>query len=1805
MTTETTSNLGQFMSSNQQLSSSSSSQSSSSSLLLKLINETYISLPIASCLDVDLLKLHNQSLPTNPQEAYTSGRHKRLDACLINWNEARLYRGSISSSQGELYLMSRNLSDFSGLNATNDNLIERTKLIYLTFSSALSVVGVLTNLLIVLVILINSKQKFCNHFLSRTSNTCHDYILLSQLALTGLLIAGYVLLDDFRLLQRHSNASIDQIDQRHEFISHLSLATLANHCPPSNLRITNRTPMYCGDQNNINPYSKSTSMWCSPSWSWWSSSPLSAMFLPPMPLDLLPLHQHDNHHALRSPQVDSENTNGSSSASENNSHLMKTDEWVLMLKFKTRKKQTTANNVSENPQAAYYVKSDSYGPQQDNVEQVANSVDESSRLYDLSRVLKSIKLVRLSAGSDDCRLAAECKQPNEETRISSLVMNLMGVIHIWTVAALAYDRHCAIAHPLEYLRTISPTKSRLFILILWALSITLTILLPLKLSHTPSGVCPDAEQRHEHSSSRELAVIFSELSTKLYSSESQQTPTTTTQFWSMIINISLSMISFVSMVMTPLIVISVCNIRIYGIVKIHERRLSHASSSSQGGGGGQGGASSGCHYINGQRSVYANHHHRRGLLDDTKSDIVSIGSSIYDKIVRASAQISLLRSISRHDLSSLGGASADANNNHNHEQNSADKHTEYCRLISTNDKCDCLLPNRQQQQQQPQHVISRSPAKRMAMSRQDSYNLMRLASQKRQSNGELVNVNQCGDLLATAGDSDTNCKQVAAAAAATAESRARAHLALKRKTSDNRTHHSFGHNQHHFHHHTTFRKDSFASQLDYSYASPFDLTNDTCMCCNNNNKLNNTGTANNHQLVTTTSNKNPNATTTKILSPDSDGIMHQLKMAGLSFAGIAINDNHLSSQLLQQNSRHRHLSRSSSCSLGNISRQTYASSLINNNQRFRQSPCQQTPSFMVPTSISRCSMDTCASSSASQHVANRTNHPARMQADNASRCCQWNNPDSYLINQSEHSDILDGHNNSQANHPTSHSRLPLSLGTKSLAFNAVIWIVLLILISIVAQYLLAMLVAATSSGLSATGEHQRLDGYKRSLSILLATITNDQQSYSSQPTSVDWLDMSLTWTTCLCRLLFLLMLPLNGWLYGIRSRSLKTTVKMVLKRYISRRQATIEIDQRQKSSMLSKSRDSSFLNQPYYCTNTTISDTQQVEQNDRRYLRRCSSFGGSRREISSLINATMVAIAHEEPDLKDNPNSNSLGGAKSQLADQKSSHPLRTHNNSIRFVIQTDLQNRAENKDQSDQTADNYSPLSPSLHGSHRSLLSESIKSSQSAAFLLLDKKQLFEETIEGQPTKPSGVLKHNNTASNGNKSNRRLSNTFWDRTSSLDCYDEQQATIKRTQNVGDLKVCRDDEYFTGSDGFRTLPSIINDQNTLALKKGEQQADESGKYACQVLRKSSSEIRFMLTTGDNVDPRPLDLNSSRNSSQEKEEPDSPLDLNNASKQELTSTDPSTLPTTSGQINTPGQPALLSSWCKHIKEKLGRYLPGVKIPPSSQIMTNQMGAKQQSVPNSPGSCTSTSLILANETQRMSIDSDELVMAETSNGGRFLFRKFSDTSTGSTSSNQHADSRSGSPNKLARRSSLDSHRGPTWRPTSATNCNDLLAPKTKMRNSMTATDVTTGTGCRCCKHKSDQHLNSASFVNNNYCQNSHHRSPTTTNNSPVGGGLSSTSGASLKPPSFLKLIFDPDTLYMSTLALSPIRECSSNHSYASSQSSLTNQVTLPGQPQQQQQSPPNQQQPLFDCTHMLDEKSNPPPKPSIIIYDSNKG
>lgn len=46
--------------------------------------------------------------------------------------------------------------------------------------------------------------------------------------------------------------------------------------------------------------------------------------------------------------------------------------------------------------------------------------------------------------------------------------------------------------------------------------------------------------------------------------------------------------------------------------------------------------------------------------------------------------------------------------------------------------------------------------------------------------------------------------------------------------------------------------------------------------------------------------------------------------------------------------------------------------------------------------------------------------------------------------------------------------------------------------------------------------------------------------------------------------------------------------------------------------------------------------------------------------------------------------------------------------------------------------------------------------------------------------------------------------------------------------------------------------------------------------------------------------------------------------------------------------------------------------------------------------------------------------------------------------------------------------------------------------------------------------------------------------------------------LKPPNFLNLIYDPNNhaTYSGPSALSPIKECSSNLSYASSQSSLNN-------------------------------------------------
>lgn len=1739
------------------------------SLLLKLFNQTYLSLPIINCTSA---------------RCQTRGRHV-FDVCLVDWDLAKLFRGSIADNeqQTELYLLSdlhlnsssqRQTMDIitrSLYNTTSqqqyltntktsdyDNLSDNTqaaRLTYLSISSLSSIAGMLTNLLIVLIILINTKQRFCSHFLGRTNNSSHHYVLLSQLTLTGLLLAGYILVDNVHIYNRPT-IELDANVQ----------TTKVYYCepPPASLSCASYPDSQLIDISRSD-FVRSPKI----------TLPLSA-FLPPTPFE--------SNSLMLAPETNQQMANCASSK------LFKSNEWLLMFKTKDKLSSAPTDYGHENS-SHWYLRIDSQHDEDENF---------GLKLLDLSETMESIQLIKrsdrlnqttttdkksLDAGSID-------GTSSDKLNMINLLMNFIGSIHIWTVAALAYDRYCAIAHPLQYLRSISTNKTRAFLIILWILSIILNLVLPIGfdrlyfadnyyissqriLSNQNSEIFNSCEpifipsanstrppiyDQHQDGftinmlhmlsedfnlfatnfSAPKLAIAFSDLSAKLYSSiRRQQTPSglledSQSKTLSITLNIVLSLFSFNLVVLIPLVIITICNIRIYGIVKVHERRLSASSGSNNGANG------TSSFHINGQR-------YKRDLMDD-RSDTNSLASSILGKLVRASVQVGLFRTISRQDdVSNVSSPCTDQ--------------LEGCQLMDIGDKV--MLPkNNMNQESTSSNIINRS--KRL-VARQDSYHLMDKFS--------TANTNETPE----SHDHQTNSVSQQQCLASKSM-KVHHHLKIKRKMSDHRERH-----------HLTFapvRKCSLASQPDVDHHHHYFACRDNSETCS--------GCINYNSFMDTYSQLNNKSY--KAQESD-DGIMHQLKMAGLSFAGIAINDiNNVTSA--PNNLVHQHqrlLNRSSSCSLGNLS------SMINKQPRATgASLCHQ-----FGPSISRCSMDTTSSvphGPKRSHVSSNLNisnpkHQQQQQQVHDFNC----QTDKYYQGR-----LIETESDNQygSMHHISHqTRLPFSLGTKSASFNVVIWLILTMLIFTLPQYLLIIIeqvLRFSSSDHDGPTRQQQLVAYKRLLDHLLqetdVKLDTDREILISSANSTSFftqssrlIQLSSIWLSCICRLLFLSMLPLNGWLYGIRSRSLKTTVKMVLRRYISRRQASIEIDQRQKSTSSLKSRDLSFLSLPFCHQQATNSVTNESQnRNFYRTVRRCSSFNG-RQEASFACNQQQPLhdvsnrCSRQLVSLNDTNN-----GSECDKQAAQNSQRAKLNRNSIRFTI-GDCNGEKEANSQQLNNSTNQDKVSQnnslgSLADSNKSLISASIQSSQSAAYLLLDQKfmdtgqlsQSMSEPISsgGSQSKCSklvGVLKKNHLESssgfssgefNGGEdinSKRKSSNTFSGRTSSLDCYDEMAGLKDEPLNES----CSNKHQKPMSSSVKHATSCTDTYDQCYTVNDE--SAQSNQMSSAQLRKSSNEIKFLLTS-DQDESCILDIGKQQQIKQTIDQT-APVNVVVTSNQQG-----GTFGNVSRKLHPDNRQQQLSSfnlfdWYKQIKQTLARYVLDASASASSYRCNNNQ-TTNSSLPESPGSCaTTTSSIVANEIGRKSIDSTYCNYDEIHFNNKQLFRKYSNISCESNESQPNSCRMSLLRNSLDSHSGFDVLKGQSGDGDSNSNTNNTSElTKKRIRNSLTTGNVGIIGGsprCKRCKFKSDQYL----CANNYNCQQA-------LDGSSGCNASNQSGGANLKPPNFLKLVFGQDNLYSSSLALSPIKECSSNHSYASSQSSLSNnqvvQFQLLHQCQQQQQT-----------------------------------
>jgi len=2096
-------------------------------------------------------------------------------------------------------------SDYGTSQAGSEFNFQLAKFTYLSSSALLSFVGIVANLLILGIIFINTKVRYQHHFscwyccwwrllassggrhrggsctsigASRSGGaslsasnaaggngncvTSHHYLSLFQLTLTGLLVASYIFID---------SVNIYQVDRRAKIINDYEQSLPVVHKGTSNVIKGRRLLMRELDKNllsfeqsfhgggapqvqssHLEQFLQQTAL----------HSPLS-MFLPPTPFqshsDAFPTHlaAHSQPETTLSPHA-------SNSLNTKLAHKLAQTSRLDLDHEKLQRLSSTRLVLLLNMSTTANERPTESGRIVLQVEQLDSG--KGLQQSDLSSRVHSFRVLKLNDHCDSDELTAESpagfqasskeeQPPRRSGRTSSLsagmVFNLLATVHLWMVAALAYDRYCAIAHPLEYLRAINTSRAKTFMLFLWSFALLLNVVLPLLLNnyHNQTSasteplsslrlmaklepeeqefpVCLSAPQSRLLAECDQLqldlpgrvGVLMSELLAEsetshekcqadrlLDSLSSLGQPGRGAQSSSTLITVHgetlLSLSNFMLTIVVPLLIISICNLSIYGIVKIHERRLSASSSS------------------NGNGSIHsrplADQQHRQSACFMDKSDTSSIGSSIIGRLVRASAQVGLMsaafgtkQTSQAADLMGLeSGATTDA-----------------C-YFSTTSCCGSAEPHQQAQTQtgaassnccstEGSDLISFSPNKnyffedrtlhrersgslRLQPSRRDStvsqWNGGCLGGAHRTCQRRMQN-NLCSTRAAHQQQEGATIQITSQEKGATttgqevASNGGRAirqaqHNRLRQKLSDRCQWQSAADS----------RRSSFAFS-DCCQPASNCCQPTSCNCCHQSSfaagcqcradcfgrgQQHNNNWTNNQQQQHLSSKRRDSR----------DGIMHQLKMAGLSFAGIAISDiNQFPTDYTGNHSHRASLNRSSSCSLWNLA----SSQPLGSNglplcscqcERSRRASCTHhcgcSSSSQPPAShqhlhqsnhSSLVSVNKCTNNAAQMSFMHNHESPAR----DCSSFVSAHAPRRSYVSMSNHAThgnasaetkyctkVIDpetehqlglssmsfvscavSHSHHQASGSTRSQHF--SMGTKSGIFNTVVWMALALFLLTIPCYLVpivwqivisknspALTNGATDITLRQTSHRRllqffqyllsartsgQLDTGQPTLRALLAASHADQsladQSQADQRTSASkdsttyWLELCFLWLSCACRVFFLTMISLHAWLYGIRSRSLKATLKTVLRRYVSKKQASIEINQRRKSNSSLRSRDSSlycFPNynnanslhsvQPCCCCHTGRHSSQcsriqghltraqggQSHDSSGRAFRRCASFNlspassnsnrlnGARKDpLGTVLSVpTGVSVAGQ---LSASPNDHELETGQQTGARNSDYCPTKgSHCNSIRFVIGDhsgqkfpgDSQEAALQQDpvqpagQMDNlpapqkqtisatpkssvvccnnaagvgnsvsaASSRYSSLNSSLNSSladsSRSLLTASIQSSHSAAYMLLAEQSLQLRQPPDEPRPLCGVLKRpashqlepvsdraaptSSPPPSGNlHAERSCSIDQVGRTKSLDCYGQESKSVagkvqqfklessasgveatgraasaqSRLMKLKKFATISTDSHTSEGDpremispspiecssashlgGQETGDEVGESQRLLDDEEfGQQRAtmDQSsfgGRGGHVVPRKLSSDIKFLLTPVDQSEATRLDISDEtasferahlgRGSPAEQLPRARPISIKFDSLDSGESLDQADETT-----------EMLPNKCRndHVDIPFDHLAPmenGTEYADRAQVivdheslaskMADEKGEHDFSAISGAtsrrGSGESTMRQIRNAVSRyVSGIKSKAVPKQTTSGPtnrshlrsinqdycpadvRYdrpimanyspLARKYSDSTATSSSANGktvgpfgHLEARD---DHRMRRSSLDSHVKTfvqdthkqqqkkickrnqmvlQCRESSQTGGCDLKVVEKQRRNSLSMSEAA----------HSKRHLSSArdggildkvgsssplSFDNAHHQIDLHH----------------------LKPPKCLNIFFEPNSnqqIYSSNQALSPIKECSANHSCASSQSSLSNAYSNASMMKQIHHQPGHQPSPCND-RHTKQLDSNEP-------------
>lgn len=1704
-------------------------------LMLRLVNETFLALPVVECRNVTRTY---EAHADNAQEP--SLKHKHIyDACFIEWTRAKIlshpmgadsHRGSnrtdqtASKSLFESEIIDKNnlinqasksiLSlevDYSSTNnrSANDcNPVDYSlvNLTYVSISSLLSICGVLINLFIIMIIVFRTNQRRSS--LVRNCNPGHNNLLLFQLTITGLLFASYVLFDSIKIKNG---------------FEHIRTPPTSNVFELNNGRRIG---------NLISDVFSHT------------SSPLST-FLPPIPIDpdRLLCTETDKTNVSRQKPIRIDTLNESGKLTHDILNLKEEsaqrNDPALILMFKKKSLE----------HSSYQAKGLLY---------ISYRQNEVSRFIDLSDSVETIFVAHSNcqlwddSSGDTQRLSPDQQEPefNEAINYSSMhlhagynyfkslaprslpmFINVIVSVHIWTVAVLAYDRYCAIAHPLQYLRSLHAARTRTFFIVSWSASILFNLLLPGLLGQInpftqyPYGVSmasgsyfeseratrlesdaretliangnfvhPDDDHRNgaarciftvPYSSSSELnfndiASHPNRHSTQLDDDPGDSKETNEKlddEFQDETRGVSHSSMVKLLAVLVDMIARSnwqndgseslidtTRNVgmnwdgRVYIALQLAYSLLSFViivlvpliviticnisiyrivKVHER-----RLSISSGSNIATSASNLQNNRHQLRGANSDEKSDIGSVTSLLLAKL----AKFGFARSNSRQNISTLNEDGGVAQNC------SSTRHCDCDRINGI----DCDGKNGRNPDviyDRPKRLMNRDESFRFVTKLNDENRTSSPLSERHVvRNKESNKQSQYGhNIIANCGSPSLNSYRVR-------------RCRVKRKISDNKQD-------------LTRRRGSAVSQADDRFSPQREL-----------------------DAYHGSSSEYPSMSAFEHIRYDSGSIINQLKMAGLSFAGVAIQE--LSSGVHQ-----RPLKKSSSCSLGNLTTSTHHSN--------------QNVSYLHESAASRSSVETSGAISYAKKSSYLSLNTSIKHLDSY-------NPTKYSTK------LLDGASYyspplSSAPIMYSHSqnRLPFTIGTKSAAFNVVIWLILTMLIFTLPHYLLitiAQIIRLNSPSNSNqylallrsadSGRNER-DIYTliglifavKPDTILPSSFSNSSTN-DTHNTAQSYLQISSIWLSCLCRILFLSMVPLNGWLYGIRSRSLRGTIRMFLKRYISRRQASIEINQRRRSISSVRSRDSSFVNGSFYYNNcaNVCPNCQAASESSSRVFRRCSSFNGQRHETCRSISHKASIISKARNEVLQRSSSDEF----------VNSYPLRTviktkthANNSIRFLI--------GDRNNSHGTAADQHPFkapSPGVHGSPQTASLGSSLAGSNKSFMTSSTTSLLDQN--------GRTRRHTNESAT---ENQQIVIARPEPNAPVECSIKDTIKIHPTDMTASEIVLRDqkDSFIRAKSFSQWNPrdlSEINHASSVANQLGGSCLDgrieskvSANSTDCQAENEdrlsslSTSEFRVVITAAE-LDQQGQQIGATATLYDEKEQ----LDGNSSFRTEnnVGSDNETHLPVTKHQ-----RARLSESWCKRLKQNLTKLLGS-----SVRLNANKLIEGEQN-----DWCKDASYGCSTDCREFGQDPCRIA--------------------------------------LLRRGSADDNEDQGHFPTNNfLHINQVsgekIARNRKIRNSLTMNDIdkvktgefTIGIDCKC----SDRQQNKVQIL-------------------ATSADLQSTTH--LKPPNFLKLLFNPNNLaaaYSSSSALSPIKECSSNHSYASSLSSLnTTNITNANQQQSLDLSP----------------------------------